>query len=113
LKEEQNDDEEGDPSYKAYSYKMEKSPKKERSERMKCKRCPKTFAYMAALVKHKQRHKEEEEFGDKESDDEEEDEVVAASAEDEALHMFRCEEGCSESSVRNGRYTARFKLEGS
>jgi hypothetical protein len=37
---------------------LEKTPKKERSERIKCDQCPRTFAYMAALNKHELKHRE-------------------------------------------------------
>ena len=48
-----------DDEYISSNFKLEiKSPK---TERIKCKRCPRLFAYTAALNKHIQKHKEEDE----------------------------------------------------
>ena len=101
-----NEDDDYNPTRKTLAPKVEDSPKKERGERVKCKRCPRTFAYMAALNKHMKRHREED--GEDSGDDESDGEEGGAASE----YTFICEEGClKEGDKRGGR--AMFKLEGS
>ena len=80
-----------------------KSPKK---ERIKCKRCPQTFVYLAALKKHVQKHKEEDEDSDVEdSEPEENDQNLALDAKPESKYM--CKLGCT------GKSGMEFKMKGS
>ena len=83
---EDNDDDDGDDDYTPSTFKLEvKSPKK---ERIKCKRCPRSFAYIAALNKHIQKHKEEDE---EDSDAEDDEPTPAATLE----NRYHCEMGCA------------------
>ena len=67
-----------DDEYISSNFKLEiKSPK---TERIKCKRCPRLFAYTAALNKHIQKHKEE---------DEEDNDAEAPET------QYHCEMGCA------------------
>ena len=88
IKEEhtEDDDDDGDDDYTPSTFKSElKSPKK---ERIKCKRCPRSFAYIAALNKHIQKHKEE----DEEDSDAEDDEPTPVATPENRYH---CEMGCA------------------
>ena len=93
IKEEQSDysDDDGDDDYTPLNQSSPTvkpkviSPKK---ERVRCKRCPQSFAYMAALNKHMQKHKEEDEE-DSDSDDEEGDERAIP-----VENGYHCEMGC-------------------
>ena len=94
IKEEHNeedDDDDGDDDYTPSTYKSElKSPKK---ERIKCKRCPRSFAYIAALNKHIQKHKEEDEYDSEDDDsDAEYDENPPVAIPENGHH---CEMGCA------------------
>ena len=84
-----------------------KSPKKERLDRLKCKKCPKTFAYMAAFTKHKQKHRDEDEDGDDDSEDDEDDMLPG----DPTAGQFRCEAGCDLGNGKRDISRSRFKHE--
>jgi len=104
IKEEHNEDSdvEDDDDYTPSTFKSElKSPKK---ERIKCKRCPRSFAYIAALNKHIKKHKEEDE-----EDSEDDDSDAEEGGDDEPTtsdKRYQCKMGCA----KDGR---KFKMQGS
>ena len=97
IEEEHNEEEDDDDDYISSTFNLEvKSAKK---GRIKCKRCPRTFSYIAALNKHIEKHKGEVEE-DSDGEDDEPTPVVAPE------NQYPCKMGCAEEGYQ-------FKMKGS